>query len=120
MNEKPVYIIDGDMPPLAETGQRSLLPTDQSVGAYKGAEGQIYGAVPLPKPGDYNPGATSVASGMIPVAASDLPATDIEPLNITAWFGKSWVKWGAAGVLAGAVGHVGYQAWRKRRGRGGR
>lgn len=111
MNEKPKYLIDGDMPPLAETDQESLLPPNQSVGAYKGADGQIYAQTPLP--GGSSAG-MSVSSGTMPVEAQDL-VQEGESINITAWFGKSWVKWGAAGVLAGAAGHYGYIAWKKRR-----
>lgn len=111
MTTKPTYLIDGDMPPLAETGQSSLLDSNQSVGSYKGADGQIYAQSALP--GGSSAG-TSVSSGTLQVEAQDL-VQEGESINITAWFGKSWVKWGAAGMLAGAAGHYGYQAWKKSR-----
>ena len=100
---KAVQYIDGDMPPLAETDKPDLLPPNQTVGAPMGSPGQIYGAEP----------ADSIAAGTIPVAPQDVQQG--ETIQFTAWFGKAWVKWGIAGVLAGAAGRYGYQRWKGRR-----
>lgn len=102
-DEKPTYRIDGDMPPLAETGKPGLLPPNQSVGAAAGSPGQIYA-------GDDMTG-TSVSSGMIPVD----DRIDLEEQRIRAWSQVPWLKWLGAGVIAGAAGHYGYLKWKKRR-----
>lgn len=102
----PKYIIDGDMPPLAETGTPGLLPTDQSIGAPKGDPGQIYASIPQPQ-------GMSVASGAIPVAAGDVQ--ELEAWRLPAWASAPWLKWGVIGVIAGAAGRYGYHAWKKGR-----
>lgn len=108
-DQKPQYIIDGDMPPLAETGKPSLLPPNQTVGAPQGAEGQIYAG------DDVNRQQGTVGSGTIAVSSGDLAVQQGETIQFSAWFGKAWVKWGAIGVVAGAAGRFGYQTWKARR-----